>query len=428
MWAIFASFFMMLGIGIWVGIALGLAGLILFQVATGSIVAVLTSAWDIMFSFSLIAIPLYILLGEIFVSAGLSRKIYNAMAPLLDRLPGRLLLTNVAVCTIFGAISGSSLATAAAIGSIAYPELSRRGYDRKAIVGNLASSGTLGLLIPPSFTLILYGAWQEISVGGLFIAAVIPGLIMASLFLIYVMIQTSLNKKLVPPATEKPVPLGKAILATKGIWPMAILIFCVLGTIYLGLATPSEAAGLGVIAAFFIALFTKGMSIKKLYNALIETVKVQGLIGIIIIGAIVFSVAVATSGLPRQVVLGIGDLELSPLLVKICIFVLYLILGCFLDSIGMLLMTLPFTFPLMMSTGAHPYWFGVVLVIVTEMGLLTPPVGMNLYVIKGITQGEVSLGEVAIGAFPYFCIQGVVLALITAFPELCLWLPRLLNY
>lgn len=425
MWFAFV-FGSLLIIGVWIGISLGAIGLIIMYFLGGSLTSTMVSIWGMVFCFPLVAIPLYVLLGEIFVASGLSKKTYTSLAPLLERFPGKLLLTNTVVCAIFGAISGTSMATAAAVGSVAYPELSKRGYNRQVLVGNLAGSGTLGLLIPPSFTLILYGAWEGVSVGGLFIAAILPGLLMASLFLLFVVVSCLIRPDIVPPSAET-VPLRRAIMNTKGIWPMAILIFCVLGTIYLGIATPTEAAGLGAMAAIILMISFRQFSFKKLYNALNETIKIQVLIGLILIGATIFSISISMLGIPRQIVVGIGEAGLSPLMIKIFVYILYLILGCFLNGSAMLLMTLPFTYPLMMSIGCDPFWFGIVLVVVTEMGQLTPPVGVNLYVLQGVTKGEVSLGEVAKGSIPYFLIQGLVLIIITIFPQICTWLPSLMG-
>jgi len=427
MWLSLAALFAALGSGVIIGACLGIAAMMLMYVYFGTLVGLMESAWQIMFSFSLASIPCYILLGEIFIHSGLSNKVYGSLGPLLERFPAKLLTTNTVVCAIFGAISGSSIATAAAIGSVAYPEQKERGYDKVTVVGNLAGSGTLGLLIPPSFTLILYGAFTGVSVGDLFIAAVIPGILLASLFVTFISAYCKLNPSVLPRAAAR-VPLPSAIWATRNIWPMGILIFCVLGTIYLGMATPTEAAGLGVVAAIMIAAFSRSFSLRKLYDAGCESAKVLSMIGIVVVGAIMFSVAVSTLGVPRQAVLEIGALGLSPTLVKLLVYLLYLVLGCFIDATGMLLMTLPFTFPLMLSIGADPLWFGVVLVLVTEMGLLTPPVGINLYVLQGITGGEVTILEVAKGALPYFLLQGVLLAMITIWPQLCLWLPAQMSY
>lgn len=427
MWVAFVALFTLLGSGVLIGCCLGVAAILVMYSSSGTLTGLIESAWQIMFNFSLAAIPCYMLLGQIFTETGLSSKVYSSLAPFLERFPPKLLMTNTVVCAIFGAISGSSTATAAAVGSVAYPELTKRGYDRQTTIGNLAGSGTLGLLIPPSFTLILYGAFCGVSVGDLFISALIPGIVLTLLFLTYLMILCRLKPHVVPRGGEV-LPLGRALLATKDVWPMAILIFCVLGTIYLGMATPVEAAGLAVVAAIGITTCLKTFSLKKLFAAGYNVAAMSSMLGLVVVGAIMFSTAVATTGLPRQVITGIQASGLSTMQITLLIYLVYLILGCLLDPTGMLLMTLPFTYPLMMSIGWDPLWFGVMLVIVTEMGELTPPVGLNLYVLQGVTQGEVNILQVARGSIPYFLLQGVLLAIITIFPHLCLWLPSSISY
>lgn len=415
----------MLVSGLGVGFCLGITGILILYCYGGGAIAwqsAVIASWNLLYNFSLSALPLYIFLGEIFVCTGLASRSYDALAPLFERFPGKLLLSNVVLDTVFGAIVGTSMATAATVGSIAYPEMSKRGYNRRALVGNLAGAGTLGSFVPPGLALIVYGAWVGISVGHCFAASMLPALITTGLFLAYIMIYCKKRPDIVP-STGKVIPLKHAIAATKNVWPILLLIFSILGTIYLGIATATEAAGLGIIVAIIISLFSRTFSFKKLYNALAASMRICGMLLFIMIGAVIFSVAVSVIGLPRTVILGVQEVGLPPMAVKVFVYMLYLVLGCFFDGISMILMTLPFVFPLMMSIGVDPFWFGVVLVVTGEMGLLTPPVGLNLYILQGISQGEVSLGEVAKGSFPYFLLLGVTLILITIFPQLCTWLP-----
>jgi len=411
--------------GLLVGICLGLTGIIFLYFFGGGSVALsaaVIGTWNILYNFSLSALPLYLFLGEIFVVTGLANRSYSSLAPLLERFPGKLLLSNVVIDAMFGAVVGTSMATAATVGAIAYPELSKRGYDRRALVGNLAGAGTLGSFVPPSIGLIVYGSWVQISVGHCFVAAVFPAIITVVLFLAFITIYCKMRPGIVPTASEV-VPLKRALIMTKDIWPLLILMFAILGTIYLGIATPTEAAGLGAVAAIVLGIPFRAVSFKGIYSALLTAAKICGMLFFIMVGASIFSISVSMIGLPRQLIMAVQGADLSPILIIFFVYVLYLILGCFFDFISMLLMTLPFTFPLMMNIGVDPLWFGIVLVITGEMGLLTPPVGMNLYVLQGVTQGEVSLGEVAKGGIPYFLMLGVSLACITIFPQLCTWLP-----
>lgn len=415
--------------GVWVGVALGLTGIItlyLFGGGVTSLLAVPVATWNTLFNFPLVAIPLYIFLGEVMVFSGLAGRAYHALSPFFERFPGKLLNTNVVVCAIMGAVVGSSMVTAATVSAIAYPELSARGYKRGPLVGNLAGAGTLGSFIPPSLGLIIYGAWVQVSVGALFIAAIFPALITVALFMAFLMVMCTVRKDIVPPSGEI-MPLGRAILHTKDIWPMLLLIFSVVGIIYLGIATPTEAGGLAAFIALIMSFAYRTFNFKALYNALLATARVSGMIFFIIVGAVIFSISVSVIGLPRQVLLFIGESGLSSISIILLIYLTYLILGCFFDFISMLVMTLPFVFPIISNLGYDPFWFGIVLVIVGEMGLLTPPVGMNLYVLQGITGGKVSLGEVAKGSIPYFLALGVVLGFITLFPELTTWLPTIMK-
>jgi tripartite ATP-independent transporter DctM subunit len=414
--------------GVWIGCALSLTGVFVLYFFGGgwnALVSIPVATWNTLFNFSLTALPLYIFLGEVFVFSGLASKSYDSLAPLFERFPGKLLLTNVVVCAMFGAVLGSSMACAAAVASIAYPELSKRGYDRRTLVGNLAGAGTLGSFVPPSLGLIIYGAWVQISVGDCFMAALIPALVTTGLFLLYLTIYYALRPDIAPPGSGKTMSLGKAILHTKGIWPLIALILTIAGVIYFGIATATEAGGVGAFLTLVISAALGTFSWKKLYQSLITTTFVCGMLTFIIVGAVIFSISVSVLGLPRITIAWIGESGFSPLTVIILIYILYLILGCFFDFISMLLMTLPFVFPVITNLGYDPFWFGVVLVIVGEMGLLTPPVGMNLYVLQGVS--KVSLGEVARGSLPYLILLGVCLVLITIWPGLCTWLPSTMH-
>ncbi len=424
MWLILIAIFVtMLLAGVWIAVVLGLTGIIVLYLGGGlsALQAGAIATWAAMYNYPLAALPMYIFLGEVFVASGLAHRSYDAISPLLERAPGKLLVSNVVLDTMFGAVVGSSMATAACVGSIAYPELSKRGYNRTALVGNLAGAGTLGSFVPPSLPLILYGAWVEVSVGACFAAALIPALITAGLFMIYLAVACRVRPDIAP--AGKLIPLLDALKASKAVWPLLILMGSIMGAIYFGIATAVEAAGLGACIAVVMSFCFKTFSFGRLHQSLSAAVKTCGQLLLVISGAMIFSISLSSIGIPRQVVLAVEAMNLSPLVVVMSIYLLYLVLGCFFNFIGMMVMTIPFTFPLMMSVGVDPYWFGVVLVVLCEMGLLTPPVGLNLFILQGVTNNEVSLGEVAKGSIPYFLMLGVTLMLITIFPQLCTWLP-----
>ena len=412
--------------GVWLGVALGITGVVILFVYAGSgaLQLIASASFSTLNSYTLIAMPLFVFMGEVLVFSGVSNKMYSAFTPFFSRFPGKLLLTNVFVCSIFGAMCGSSMATAAAVGSVAYPELDKRGYDRSTVVGSLAGAGTLGLLIPPSIQLIVYGAWEGLSVGQLFIAALVPGIMMALMFMVFIGVKSLLQPGIAPSGEGK-VSWIRAILNTKDAWPALVLIFSILGTIYLGIATATEAAGIGAIVAILLAIVFRNFRFKAMFQALLATARLMGIIGFIIIGASILATSISIIGLPRQLVLLVAEAGLPPVVVLILIYVMYAALGCFFDALSMMLMTLPFTFPLIVNLGYDPIWFGIVTVMVIEMGQITPPVGVNLYVLQGITKGEVSIGEIALASLPYFLMLALGLAIITLFPQICLWLPSM---
>lgn len=405
------------------GAALGLTGLLLLHFQAGGATGLaVTAVWNVFTDFTLSAVPLFILLGDILLASGISTRIYNGLSPLFHRVPGKLLHTNIAVSTVFGAVSGSSTSTAAAIGSVGYPELSRRGYDRATVVGSLAAGGTLGLLIPPSLSLLIYGATQNVSIGKLFLAGIIPGILLALFFSFYLMVADKLKPGLTPVETEKP-GFAEIMRGLLQIWPLPLLIFCVLGTIYLGFATPTEAAGLGVVVALVLGFTWGDLNLARLWNALMSSTLVFGAIAMVMVGTLILAQAVSILGMPRELVGMITDMGLSKYTVLLMIILVYLVLGCFFDGISLLLMTLPITFPIMMGMGFDPIWFGVIVTILMEIGMITPPVGLNLFVLVTITGKEVDLGEAAWATVPFWLIMLATVGLFTLFPEIVLFLP-----
>jgi tripartite ATP-independent transporter DctM subunit len=371
--------------------------------------------------FTLTAVPLFILLGEVLVASGLARGVYRAMAPFFARAPGGLLHTNIAVCTVFGAVSGSSMAVAAAVGSVAYPELKGRGYDRGAVVGSLAGGGTLGLLIPPSLSLLIYGALTDTSIGRLFIAGVLPGLMMAAIFMAWIVIHALRNPAIAP--REQRVPLGEALRGLPAVLPLIVLIVSVLGSLFAGIATPTEAAGVGVAAAAIVGFTIGELTLRKCGEALIGTARIFAVIAMVFIGALVLAQAISMLGMPQQMLEVIAEWELSRWWLLIVVVILYLILGCFFDGLSMMIMTLPLVFPLMIGVGFDAVWLGVIVTLMIEIGMLTPPVGMNLFVLVGITNGEVRLAEAAVASVPYWLALLLGVLLLCLFPGIATWLP-----
>jgi tripartite ATP-independent transporter DctM subunit len=412
------------GSGMALGAALGLTGLLILQfVAKGATFVAVDAVWNVLNSFTLSAIPLFIMLGEVMLRSGLSDRIYTALSPLFSRVPGGLLHTNVAVCTLFGAVSGSSLSTAAAVGSVAYPEMSERGYDKRAIVGSLAGGGTLGLLIPPSLSLLIYGALTETSIGKLFLAGILPGLLFAALFMVYILVRARLQPTLAPNDTAT-IPLRKVITGILGLWPFLLLILSIMGSISFGIATPTEAAGVGVVATIILGFLWGTLTFKALTQSLYVAILLYASIAFVVVGATILAQAVSLLGIPQSILETVRAAELSPITVLTLVVLIYLLLGCFFDGLSLMIMTLPIVVPLMTGLGYDVIWLGVIITIMIEIGQVTPPVGLNLSVLVSVTKDEVSLGEAAIATIPYWLILLAGVAILTLLPQIALYLPE----
>ncbi len=423
-WLILSSgLLLLLGGGALLGASLGLVGLILLHFQGGGATSLaINSVWNLLTGFSLTAVPLFIFLGDILLASGVSTRVYNGLTPLFRRIPGQLLHTNIAVCTLFSAVSGSSSATAAAIGSIGYPELKRRGYSPSMVVGTLAAGGTLGLLIPPSLALIIYGATQHVSIGKLFLAGILPGLMISAAFFVWIIIRSRIGSRVVPEGREA-MDWAEVRRGLTQIWPLPILIFFVLGTIYLGIATPTEAASLGVVASMVLGFSWGDLTLARLWQAFKRSTIMFSAIAFIMLGTAILSQAVSMLALPREAVAAISNIGFGPYGILLMIVLVYIVLGCFFDGISLLLMTLPITFPMVMSLGFDPIWFGVIVTLLMEIGMITPPVGLNLFVLTSITRNEVNLTEAAWASLPYWLILLGAVGLYTLFPGLVLWLP-----
>ena len=412
-----------LGLGVWVGLALfapGLVGLAVFRnVPIEKLLAQLT--WNVTTTPELIALPLFILMAEILFHSRLSASLFAGLAPWTARLPGRLLHVNVLGCTMFAAISGSSAATTATVGRITLSELLRRGYDRDLAMGSLAGAGTLGFLIPPSIILIIYGVLSETSILKLFLAGVIPGLLLASLYMTWLGLRASWNSSLAPEEGER-MSFAEKVAGLRHLGPVVFLILAVLGSMYGGIASPSEASAIGVLGALVVSAAQGTLNRETIRKASLGAVRTISMIGLIVAGAYFLSIAMGFLGVPRMIAAEIAALELSPIALIVMLLVFYAILGCVLEGMSSIVMTLPITLPLVQAAGFDKIWFGVFLVVVVEMAQITPPVGFNLFVIQGMT-GE-RIGRIARATLPFFLIM-VGLALLIAFvPEVVTFLPN----
>ncbi len=414
------------GSGLALGAALGLTGLLILHfLAGGSTYVAVDAVWNVLNSFTLSAIPMFIMLGEIMLRSGVSQKIYSALAPLFQRVPGGLLHTNIAVCTLFGAVSGSSLSTAAAVGSVAYPEMTERGYDRRMVVASLAGGGTLGLLIPPSLSLLIYGALTETSIGRLFLAGLLPGLLFAAMFMGYIFLRCLSRPDLAPRSGSK-AGVAAILLKLLSLWPFLLLILAIMGSIAFGIATPTEAAGIGVIATIFVGRFWGTLTLRTLAESFYAAILLLASIAFVVMGATILAQAVSLLGVPQSILEAVRAANLGPVQVLVLVVLIYLVLGCFFDGLSLMIMTLPIVVPLMVGLGYDAIWLGVIITILIEIGQVTPPVGLNLSVLVSVTKESVSLGEAAVATIPYWLILLAGILLLAMMPQIALFLPSVL--
>jgi C4-dicarboxylate transporter, DctM subunit len=414
--------FVLLGAGLWIGLSLlGVAWIameLFTQRPVGDSMAL--TIWGSTSSWTLTALPLFLWMGEILFRSKLSSGLFRGLAPWLNWLPGRLLHTNVVGCTIFAAVSGSSAATCATIGKIALPELKKRGYPDNISIGTLAGAGTLGLLIPPSIIMIVYGVAANVSIAKLFIAGVLPGLMLAALFMGYIVVWALLNPGKIP-AAEGSLSLKKKIYESRHLIPVVTLIVLVLGSIYSGIATATEAAAFGVAGSLVLAKIEGSLTWESFKDGLFAGCRVYCMIGLILAGAAFLTLAMGFVGLPRQLAAWIGHLNLSPFGLILLLTAFFIVLGCFLDGISMVVLTVAVLLPTVTAAGLDLVWFGIFIVLVVEMAQITPPVGFNLFVIQGLTRKEIT--EIAVNAFPLFLVMFGAVLMIYFFPQIALWLP-----
>ena len=380
--------------------------------------------WGSMNSFTLTAIPLFILMAEILQESKLSLRVYRGLSKLVAWMPGGLLQTNIAGCAIFSAISGSSVVTAASIGRVALPELERRKYSPRVSAGSLAAGGTLGILIPPSIAMIVYGTFTETSVAKLFMAGVVPGLVLTALFMTYIAVHALVDPSIGPKekGARNMREVGEALV---DVFPFVVLIGGTIGSIYTGLVTPTEAAAVGCLLAAAIAGIWGDSNLGVYKRALQSTTRVCGNILFIVYAAFLFSYAISYAGVGEQITQFLVGLKLSKFAFFFALFVLYTVLGCLVESLGMIVVTVPLLYPVLLQYGIDPIWFGVILVIFIEMGQISPPIGINLFVIQGIWNGKLS--DVVMGTIPFHLIMFVLLLLLVIFPEIAMWLPSAAN-
>ena len=417
------ALFAILGSGVWIGLALsGVAwiGMELFSSRpAGDAMAV--TIWGSASSWTLTALPLFVWMGEILFRTRLSSDMFRGLAPWMQALPGRLLHTNVVGCTIFAAVSGSSAATCATIGKMSLPELKRRGYPDSVAIGSLAGAGTLGLLIPPSIIMIVYGVTAEVSIAQLFVAGIVPGLMLAGLFSGYLGTWASLNPQRVP-AADTGLTMTQKLRESRHLIPVVLLIAAVLGSIYSGVATATEAAALGVVGALLISAVQGSLTWATFRDSLLGGTRLYCMIALILAGAAFLTLSMGYIGLPRHLAEWIASLGLSQWQLLVALMLFYVLLGCFLDGISMVVLTMGVILPTVQAAGIDLIWFGIFVVIVVEMAQITPPVGFNLFVLQGMTGREI--GWIARATLPFFVLMLLGLALLYAFPAIATWLPQ----
>jgi tripartite ATP-independent transporter DctM subunit len=385
-------------------------------------------AWNTNTSFVLVAIPLFILMGEILLRSGLSEQLYRVLSLWLRPLPGGLMHSNIAACATFAAMSGSSVATAATIGSVALPSFRARGYDERLVLGSLAAGGTLGILIPPSINFIVYGVLMEVSIGKLYMAGFVPGFMLSAMFMGIIFAAAVIWPHVAP--RERAAPVGEQLRAAVGMLPTFAIIFLVLGTIYLGVATPTEAAAFGVVGAFLLAAGAGRISIGMLKAVCLSSARTTSMIMLILTGAFILNSVLALLGVPHAISQWVAASGLSPLATMVLIVVFYLVLGTFMDGFAMMVTTIPVLLPILKAMNVDLIWFGVIAVILTEAALISPPEGLNLYVIHGLREtpgtraATRTIMDVYVGVLPFFVMMILAIAILMVFPDIALWLPR----
>ena len=416
------SLFALLGSGVWIGLTLtGVAwiGMQLFSARpAGDAMAV--TIWGSASSWTLTALPLFVWMGEILFRTRLSESMFRGLAPWVTWLPGRLLHTNVIGCAIFAAVSGSSAATCATIGKMTLPELGKRGYPEDITIGSLAGAGTLGLLIPPSIIMIVYGVAADVSIAKLFIAGVLPGILLAALFSGYLMAWALMNPGKVP-RPDRVMSLGERLHESRHLIPVVILIAAVLGSIYTGVATATEAAAVGVVGSLLLSLVQGSLNWQTFRDSLMGATRLYCMIALILAGAAFLTLSMGYIGLPRHLAEYIGGLGLSPFVLVVALALFFIVLGCFMDGISIVVLTMGVLLPTVQAAGIDLIWFGIFVVVVVEMAQITPPVGFNLFVLQGMTGKDIAY--IARVTMPFFFLMCAMVLLLWFFPQIATWMP-----
>lgn len=421
---ILLAFIVLMAVGAPIFAALGVASLIgmFLQGGTNALNVIPSVLHRGLASYSLICIPLFILMGEVMARTSIGGKLYNLFYVWLNRLPGGLAIASVGSSAVFGAMSGVSVAGAATIGRFAIPEMLKRNYDPGLAGGSVAAAGSLALLIPPSIGFVLYGEMADQSIGKLFTAAILPGVLLTGLMMAYLYVLIKFKPEMAPRESTR-ISAAQRWAALKYIWPAGLMILAVLGTIYLGIATPTEASGIGALGAFLIAAFMRELNLKLIIEILRSTIVTSGMILLILAAALLFGYIMTRLMIPQKVVGLVAELN-QPGWVVLVVSLLFLVaIGMFLDIVSVILITTPILLPIIVAAGYDPIWFGVVMIIACEMAVITPPVGLNLYVIKGIAP-QITLGQIINGALPFVLIELLCIAILAIFPSIALWLIR----
>lgn len=416
------GFLLVIRVPVYVTLGVAGAALLFFFTRTPVDRQLVISLWNSSTSESLLALPLFILMAEILFHTRLTERIFSGLAPAMRNLPGGLVHLNVVACTIFASVCGSSAATTAAVGKITLRELERLGYPRGISLGSLAGAGTLGFLIPPSLVLIVYGVLSGTSVISLFIAGIVPGLMMAVLYMAYIAVHSKVSSAWDQHAIVADVPPFSLAALVMGVGPVLLLLVCVLGSMYFGIASPTEAAAVGVAGAFLVSFFDRTLEMKTVLTALVSASVTSAVIGMIVIGAIFLTSTFALTGIPNTVLRLVDWQALNPLVVVLILYLIYVFLGCFLEGLSIIVMTLPLALPIVMEAGFSPLWFGIFVVLAVELGQITPPLGFNLFVIQKLT-GE-KMSHIVGSTIPFFVITSSIVLIITLFPAIIEFVDR----
>jgi tripartite ATP-independent transporter DctM subunit len=420
----FVALFALLFFGIPLAFSLGLVGLIAFSLAIGAHAASAMAAqvtWDTLSSYSLSVLPLFILMGNFVNHSGLSRQLYDASNAFVGHRRGGLAMATILASGGFAAVCGSSIATAATISTVALPSMQRYGYSPALSTGSIAAGGTLGILIPPSVIMVIYGSMTETSIGHLFIAGIVPGILGVALYLVAVAMFTAVNPEAGPAGPRVNWP--ERFKALRQVWMVLTLFLIVIGGIYLGVFTPTEAAGIGATGAFIAALMRRSLSFRELLHILFDSARTSAALMAVLVGALIFSNFVNITGAPEAIVEALKAINMPPLGVMALILIFYLLLGCVFDALAMILLTVPIFFPLVIALGFDPVWFGIITVVVVELSLITPPIGMNLFVIHSVAR-DIPMTTIYRGILPFIAVDIVRLAILVLFPMLVLFLPK----